>query len=426
MATHKYIAELIVKHRRNTLSDHEWQELEAWCGLSQENQLLFERLSREAYHTDNLVELYSEAIAEERGLVKPLFPRQRRQRYVAVITYMAIIVCLLFTGIALYSGLKKGTGKKSVAAGQVSEGSSAMPDVHRVQLKLANGRIVYLDSCVNGHIALQYRSVIYKQGDLLRYEWSNGDAQPELEYNTITTPRTRKFVLELPDGSKAWLNASSSITFPTAFVNKERIVQITGEVYFEVNPKPASLGTGRQKKPFIVYANPLPGGKGAGVMIEVMGTHFDINDYGDEPVIKATVLQGKVKVSAPVTNMARAVKGLGNKAAEQPNEQSAILIPGQQAVVNGDGQLEVVKYADIQEVMAWQKDLIIFNDLDIKLIMQQLSRQYDVEVEFKEPVTGHYTLSMTRQSTVDQVLKALELSGGVSFNMDGHKIIVSQ
>ncbi|OQP62379.1 hypothetical protein A3860_28900 [Niastella vici] len=432
MATHKRIAELIVKHRRNTLSDHERQELEAWCGLCEENQLLFERLNRQAYHTDSLVEFYSEAINGERGKVRPLFPRQGRQRFVAAITYMVILGCLLFTGITLYSGLQKGAGKKSAATN--SRASSALsnavlPDVHRVQLKLANDRIVYLDSSVNGHIALQYRSVIYKQGDEVRYEWSNGDAQPELEYNTITTPRTRKFVLELPDGSKAWLNASSSITFPTAFINKERIVQITGEVYFEVNPQPVSPGTGQQMKPFIVYANPLPGGKGGGAMIEVLGTHFNINDYGDEPAIKTTVLQGKVRVSnrfGPLTDIVHAVSRLNRKAAKQPNEQSAVLIPGQQANVNGDGQLEVIKYADIQEVMAWQKDLLIFNDLDIKQIMQQLCRQYDLEVEYKEPVTGHYTLSMTRQLTVEPVLKALELSGGINFEIEGHKIIVSQ
>jgi ferric-dicitrate binding protein FerR (iron transport regulator) len=429
VATHKHIAELIVKHRRNTLSDHERQELEAWCGLCEENQLLFERLNRQAHHTDNLVELYSEVIDEERGKVRPLFPRQKRRRYITAITYMAMIVCLLFTGIALYSGWQKDAGKKSVVVNR-PEGTNALaPDVHRVQLKLANGRIVYLDSSVNGHIALQYRSVIYKRGDLVRYEWSNGDAQPELEYNTITTPRTRKFVLELPDGSIAWLNASSSITFPTAFINKERIVLITGEVYFEVNPNPVSLGAGQQKKPFIVYVNQQAGGKCAGAMVEVMGTHFNINGYGDEPVIKTTVLQGKVRVSnqlRPVTDIVQAVKSSHKKVAAQPDEQSAVLIPGQQARVNGDGQLELIKYADIQEVMAWHKDLLIFNDLHIKQIMQQISRQYDYEVEYKEPVTGHYTLSMTRQSTVEQVLEALELSGGISFDIDGPKIIVSQ
>ena len=422
MATHKHIAELIVKHRRNSLTHHEQQELEAWCNLCEENRLLFEHLTSKGY---------SAAIHEESGKVKPLFPRQRRQPYVTAITYTVIIVCLMLTGIALYLLSKESSKKIAAKNNQASAGVSNTPvfDIHRVQLKLANGSIVYLDSSVNGYIALQYRSVIYKRGDQVRYEWSNGDGQPALEYNTITTPRAKKFVLELPDGSKAWLNASSSITFPTAFINKERVVQISGEVYFEVNPDPVSLGSGSEKKPFIVYVNALRGGNGTGAMVEVMGTHFNINGYGDEPVIITTVLQGKVKVSnkfnqeAAITNAAAT---LHPKVDEQKDTQSAVLIPGQQAVVNGNGQLEIIKYADIQEVMAWRKDLFIFNDTDIKLIMQQIARQYDYEVVFKEPVTGHYTLSMTKQSTVDQVLAALERAGGVSFDIDGSKIIVSQ
>jgi transmembrane sensor len=422
VATHKHIAELIVKHRRNSLTHHERQELEAWCNLCEENRLLFEHLTSKGYNA---------AIHEERGMVKELFPRQRKQRYVTAITYTVIIICLLLTGIALYLLSKEGGKKDAAKNHQASAGGSNTPvlDIHRVQLKLADGSIVYLDSSVNGHIALQYRSVIYKRGDLVRYEWSNGDGQPALEYNTITTPRARKFVLELPDGSKAWLNASSSITFPTAFINKERVVQISGEVYFEVNPDPVSLGSGSEKKPFIVYVNPLRGGNGTGAMVEVMGTHFNINGYGDEPVIITTVLQGKVKVSnkfhraAAITN---AGESLQPQAAEEKDAQSAVLIPGQQAVVNGNGQLEIIKYADIQEVMAWRKDLFIFNDVDIILIMQQIARQYDYEVVFKEPVTGHYTLSMTKQSTIDQVLEALERAGGVSFDIDGSKIIVSK
>jgi ferric-dicitrate binding protein FerR (iron transport regulator) len=421
VATHKHIAELIEKHRRNTLTRYEKQELDAWCDLCEENRLFFEDLNRKGYST---------TIHEESGMVKQLFPRQNGKRF-KVITYTVIIVCLLLTGITLYL-LRREESDKNVTKGKQATGGrndAGVFDLHRVQLKLANGRIVFLDSSVNGHIALQYRSVISKRGDVLRYEWSNGDGQPEVEYNTVTTPRTRKFVLELPDGSKAWLNASSSITFPTAFTNKERVVQISGEIYFEVNPDPVSLGSGSEKKPFIVYVNPLRGSKGAGARVEVMGTHFNINGYGDEPIITTTVLQGMVKVS---NKLPRSADNTNDPAAQQmqanelKNAQSAVLIPGQQAVINGNGQLELIKYADIQEVMAWQKDLFIFNDADINLIMQQLARQYDYEVVFKKPVTGHYTLTMTKQSTIDPVLEALERAGGVSFDIDAGKIIVTQ
>lgn len=414
MATHKQIAELIGRYRSNSLTGHEEQELQAWCDQCEANRKMFERLKSQGFVSDILLELYSTGIPEEEGKVRLMFPPTRKQRIVRSLKLVAIVAGLLLTGITVYILLHRNRDKKIISVDDRSkDGSAPVPDVHRVQLKLANGRIVHLDSSINGHIALQYRSVIYKRGDLLRYEWSTGDAQPELEYNTITTPQARKFAVELPDGSKAWLNAASSITFPTAFTGKKRMVQITGEVYFEVSHDAVASESGVQRKPFIVYVHSFPGSRGVGAAIEVMGTHFNVNAYGDEPVIKTTLLEGRVKVS----NLFQQAPG---------TVRSAILAPGQQALVNGNGQLEVIKYADIQEVMAWHKDLFIFNDLDIKLVMQQLARQYDYELLFKEPVSGHYTLSVTRQTPIDEVLKVLELSGGVHFKMEERKIIVSQ
>jgi transmembrane sensor len=429
VATHKHIAELIIKHRRNSISAQEKEELEAWCNLCEENQLLFERLSGPGY--ENMVELYNSLTITETGAkVRPLFPNKPRKRVVTALVYAAIVICLLFTGVTVYSLLNEEENNRSILVQEKeTEGinGNQAPDVHRVQLKLANGDVVYLDSNVNGHVALQYRSVIFKRGDMVRYEWSTGNAQPELEYNTLTTPRARKFMLELPDGSKAWLNASSSITYPTAFIGSERIVQITGEVYFEVNPEPVTLGSA-EKKPFIVYVNSIPGSMGVGAKVEVMGTHFNINAYGDEPVIKTTLLQGKVKIS----NLFLQVAGTGrvvNETSAKSNGgelQTAVITPGQQAQVNGNGKLEVIKYADIHEVMAWHKDLFIFNDQHIKRIMQQLARRYDYDVEFADKVEGHYTLTLTQQATLDQVLEVLELAGGVHFKVNGSKIMVSQ
>jgi ferric-dicitrate binding protein FerR (iron transport regulator) len=414
VATHKQIAELIGKYRSNSLTEHEKQALKAWCDRCEENRRLFERLKSQGFVSDILLELYSAGIPEEEGKLRLMFPHQGKKHVVRILKYVAIITGLLLTCITVYILLHRSRDKKIAFVGDRSKNNSTrVPDVHRVQLKLANGRIVYLDSSTNGQIALQYRSAIYKRGDLLRYEWSTGDAQPELEYNTVATPRTRKFEVELPDGSKAWLNAASSITFPTAFTGKKRMVQITGEVYFEVSHDAVISETGLEGKPFIVYANSFTGGRSAGAVIEVMGTHFNVNAYGDEPVVKTTLLEGSVKVS----NLFQQPPGI---------MRSAKLTPGQQAQVNSDGQLEVIEYADIQEVMAWHKDLFIFNDLDIKLLMQQLARQYDYDVKFKEPVSGHYTLSVTRQTPIDQVLKVLELAGGVHFKMEERKIIVSQ
>jgi len=425
VATHKHIAGLIGKHRSNTLNEREERELQAWCDLCDENRMLFERLKNQGFVSDILLELYSTGISEEGGKIRLMFPNQQQHPLLRTLKFVAIIIGLLLTGLTVYSLLHQNRNKKNVSVDNPSKdglSDSLASDVHRVELKLANGRVVYLDSGINGHIALQYRSVIYKRGDLVRYEWSTGNAQPELEYNTITTPRTRKFAVELPDGSKAWLNAASSITFPTAFIGKKRMVQITGEVYFEVSHAAMVLGPGIEKKPFVVYVDPLPGTKQAGAAIEVMGTHFNVNAYGDEPVIKTTLLEGKIKVINQVDQAGGTVRKVPFRVAKQV----AFLSPGQQAQINGDGQLDVERYVDIQDVMAWHKDLFIFNDADIKLIMQQLARQYDYDIVFKEPVSGHYTLSVIRQTAITQILEALEYAGGVHFKVAERTIVVSQ
>lgn len=431
VATNKHIAELIVKHRKNVLSAYEKEELETWCDHSEENQLLFDRLSGPGY--DNMVELYNSLTTTENNVpVRQLLPQQRK-RVVLAMVYMSIIICLLFAGMAVYSVVRKESDKNknnTLVQQKPTDviNNTQVPDVHRVQLKLASGDVLYLDSNVNGHVALQYRSVIFKRGDMIRYEWSTGDAQTELEYNTLITPPARRFVLELPDGSKAWLNASSSITYPTAFIGKERIVQVTGEVYFEVNHYPGTLGS-HEKKPFIVYVNSMPGSMGVGAKVEVLGTHFNVNAYGDEPVIKTTLLQGKVKVSNQLLQVAGTGRMVNEPQLENeinPALQTVVLIPGQQAQVNSNGKLEVIKYADVQETMAWHKGLLIFNDQPIKQIMKQLARQYDFDVEFDDKVDGHYTLTLTQEAPIDRVLQVLEFSGGVHFKVDGRKIVVSQ
>jgi len=431
VATNKHIAELIIKHRRNTLSTYEKEELEAWCYYSEENQLLFDRLSGPGY--ENMVELYNSLSTTENDVRGRQQFFQHKKRVIVAMVYAAIIICMLCAGVAVYSVVSKeqDRNKNNVLAHAMPTdviNNTQVPDVHRVQLKLASGDVVYLDSSVNGHVALQYRSVIFKRDDMIRYEWSTGDAQPELEYNTLTTPPARRFSLELPDGSKAWLNASSSITYPTAFIGKERIVQVTGEVYFEVNHYPGTLGS-PEKKPFIVYVNSIPGSMGVGAKVEVLGTHFNVNAYSDEPVIKTTLLQGKVKVSNQLLQVAGT-----DRMVNEPQEgsdirselQTVVLAPGQQAQVNGNGKLEIIKYADIQEVMAWHKGLFIFNDQPIKQILKQLARQYDYDVVYKDEVDGHYTLTLTQEATIDQVLRVLEFSGGVHFEMEGRKLVVSQ
>ena len=429
MAYYKHIANLIARHRRNDLNDQEKEELEAWRNLNNDNQLLFNRLNDSDHVLQKLGELHSVDPNEEWGIIRQMFPRNRRKRTVTVLKYAAVITVLLTGGIIAVSLLKPATGIKTAnkKSGQHELNNGKQPDVHRVELKLADGRIVYLDSSVSGHIALQYNSVIYKRGDRISYDWSTGNGHREIEYNTVSTPRARTFAVELPDGSKAWLNATSSITYPTAFTGPERAVQITGEVYFEVNPDAVSLQNGGKKKPFVVVAGP-PSGNGNGARIEVTGTHFNVNAYAEELAIKTTLFEGKVKVVNRQSSIVNKQPATGtNKAdgASDKQEQFVVLTPGQQAQVNSEGRVEVIKYADIQEVMAWHKGKFVFNDTDVKKIMQQISRMYDYEIVYDGPVGGHYTFTASRQKSITDILEYLEMAGGIHFDIEGKKIIVS-
>lgn len=427
MATYKRIAKLIVKHRKNTLNKQEKEELEKWRNLNEDNQLLFNRLNDTGYVSEKLDELYSVDINEEWGRIRHMFPRKKTTALTAALKYAAMVIGLLLTVTITYYLIKKHNESLQLAAnGQNSNGP--VPDAYRVELKLGNGKTVYLDSSIGGHIALQYRSVIYKQGNLLRYEWSTGDAAPQVEYNTLSTPRTRTFAVELPDGSKAWLNAASSITYPTAFTGKERVVSITGEVYFEVNPRPDRLDDAARKL-FVVVVN-APPGKGKGARIEVLGTHFNINAYQERPAITTTLLQGKVKVvnNARADDTGKEQKIKQQQGGTSEKDEIAYLVPGQQAQVRNDGSLNVIKYADLEETMGWYKEALVFHDADIKVVLQEVARQFDYDIVYREPVNGHYTLSVSKTEGVSAVLDAIQLAGAgeVHFKIKGKKIIVSQ
>jgi ferric-dicitrate binding protein FerR (iron transport regulator) len=200
--------------------------------------------------------------------------------------------------------------------------------------------------------------------------------------------------LQLADGSKVWLNAASSIRFPTGFAGKERRVEITGEVYFEVAPDAT--------RPFTVVIGSASGNDGGEV--QVLGTHFNINAYDDEATVRTTLAEGKVKVS---------------KAGSL-----ALLQPLQQAVFEKEKAKLKVRQAELDKELAWKTGMFEFQDDDLPTIMRQLSRWYDVDVSFAGPTTNKlYNGSIRRQATLSQVLQILKLAG-VSYVLEGKKLTV--
>ncbi len=263
------------------------------------------------------------------------------------------------------------------------------PGGNKATLTLADGSVVVLNDQQNGTLLNQGSTKVIKLGDgRIAYNGANAGIG-QVSYNTIATPRGGKYQVALADGSLVWLNAASSIKFPAAFTGRERDVEITGEVYFEVAKNKAM--------PFVV--------KAGGVKVQVLGTHFNVMSYADEAAVKTTLLEGSVKV----------LNGAS----------TTVIKPGQQAKINnGANGIEVLDNVDTDETVAWKNDLFIFNNAGIETIMRQIARWYDVEVSYDGPITtDHFTGKVSRNSTAGQVLKILELSD-IHFTITGKKIIV--
>lgn len=265
-----------------------------------------------------------------------------------------------------------------------------LPGTNKAVLTLADNSVVVLDDSVNGQIARQGTTRIAKlaNGQLI-YNAAGNDKPAQLLFNTLTTPKGGQFKLTLPDGSKVWLNAASSIRYPIAFTGNKREVYITGEAYFEV--------VHDNRMPFHVVAN--------GMDVEDIGTSFNINAYDNEAVIKATLVEGEIKVA------------MGNR------EQH--LLPGQQTFLDQSGKFTLIKNADVELAIAWKNGFTKFKSADIESIMRQVERWYDIEVVYEGNIpVRNFTGGVTRDSNLSELLKILELSN-IHFRKDGKKLIVT-
>jgi len=266
-----------------------------------------------------------------------------------------------------------------------------LPGKEGAVLTLADGAQLVLDSLGNGVIAAQNGTQVKLMDGHLAYEAATANVS-EIAYNTLTTPNGRTFRIMLPDGTNVWLNAASSIRYPTAFAGNERKVTITGEAYFEVAPD--------KKLPFRVNVN----NKAA---IEVLGTHFNVNAYNNEPAIHTTLLEGSVKVSTA-------------------DGQPAVLKPGQQAVVKQGDLLTIHNNANIDKVMAWKNGLFNFQDVPLKEAMRQLERWYDIEVLYEGDIPDVQLVGeMTKDVTLNDLLVLLDKIR-VKCRLEGRKMIVSK
>jgi transmembrane sensor len=251
-------------------------------------------------------------------------------------------------------------------------------------LTLADGTKKVLDSLSDGTIALQGKTVVRLQGGTLAYSATGADAA--ITYNTMSTPRGRQYRLVLPDGTRVWLNAASSLTFPTVFNGANREVRLEGEAYFEIE---------HDKRPFRVLT--------ATQRIEDIGTHFNISSYSDEPATVTTLLEGAVTVNG------------------------RLLKPGQQGSTTTGAGMESVRVdqANIVQAVAWKNGAFSFSDARLPEILRQLARWYNVDVEYRGPVAARtFSGDIGRDLTLAQVLRVLTKSH-IRYQIDdGHRLVI--
>ncbi len=257
-------------------------------------------------------------------------------------------------------------------------------------LTLADGSQVVLDSMGNGVVASQNGVTVALKDGKLTYEPGSAPDGTVL-YNTMSTPKGRQFMVVLPDGTKVWLNSASTLRYPVAFSQHERVVDISGEAYFEVARNP--------EQPFRVNVADK-------AQVEVLGTHFNINAYENEKFTRATLLEGSVRM----------------KAANQ-----VVLTPGQQAQLEQNaGSLNVIANIDLEQVMAWKNGVFSFEGMRLKEVMKQLERWYDVEIAFEEGVKDvEFYGELSRNNSLNDII-AVFTDVDVHFRLEGRKLTVTK
>lgn len=366
--------QLLDRYMAGTASGEEVAELFAYIKETPEQDLFRQKillvyeqatLSEEAAHVR-----WDEMFAKITGQQAP----QRRSRLRALYWPAAAALVALLAGV--YFLLQQRSAPPPL--------TDVLPAKAGTMLTLADGSMVMLDSVDNGLITAQGAAHVSFKDSGLVYDASGIPATGSTAYNTINTPRGRQFHLMLADGTEVWLNSASSVRYPVTFAGNSRTVEITGEAYFKVKHD--------AYKPFYVKVN--------GVVIEDLGTEFNVNGYTDEGNIKTTLLEGAVKI------------------------EHTVLKPGQQATVAQGKPGVQVSDVDTELSVAWKNGYFSFREATLEEVMRQLARWYDVEIEYQGGVANRrFGGKISRASTIEQAIQILKESD-IHVEMKGKTITV--
>ena len=392
--TGKSVKELWENYLQGTSTIDELEQLRQYFNQPQ-YRAAFDELLQQAFtdprHAEpadyNVDEMVSNLMVRlnEDNIPKPVVRSMQTRRWF----WAAASLLLLAGSVLTFRYINRQPAKQQEPSIAVKE--DLPPGGEGAILTLSDGSQVNLDSLRNGLIAHQNGSDVKLDNGRLLYD-ANQQHQHQhvVTYNTMSTPRGRQFSMILPDGSKVWLNAASSIRFPVIFSGAERKVEVTGEAYIEVKKNAA--------RPFVVEGNDF--------VLQVLGTGFNINSYPENGAVKATLVEGSVKLNTSANS-------------------SVLLKPGEQWEYNQQkGIIRVIHAADIDHVLAWKQKRFSFNG-NFRGIMNEIARWYDVELKYEGNIPDkELEGGFTREKELQKVLEILRVVAGVEFELKGKLLTI--
>lgn len=385
---------LLHAYMENNISEVEFDELVLLIHKTGEDEALDAAIDQAWNELDqhtaidvNSERIYDKILADPRLSSNNANSKKYGVRYVwPAIAGAAALICL---GIFLY--IQQGQNDKNISDLTIVQSTKRFPSIalgsKRALLTLSNGEQIILDSMSEKMLSQQLGTPVKKtQGKLHYIDDARHQGDKPSQQNTISTPPGSEFELLLPDGTNVWLNAGSSITYPTHFSGAYRAIKLLGEAYFDVAKN--------KDQPFVIDAN--------GTQIKVLGTQFNVHAYQNEETVKTTLVAGAILVKSKKLN------------------------PGQQAITFPASEKVKISTVDLQEATAWRHGYFYFADEKLPTVMKTLARWYDIEVSYSGDLHDKtFGGTISRYEDFNKLLKAIELTGSVHFQVNGRRVMVS-
>ncbi len=389
------IAKSLLKYMQGTHTEKEKTEVESWL-KNPSNRDFFNTFRKQPAGVllqKQEIDLSKarQALYHEMKIKRLLIQRKR--------IWLAAASVIILTGVGSLLIFLNPANRLTEAEQYIANFEQFPPGSNKALLTLGNGKTLVLDSLQSGIIAKQENTKIIKlnDGQLVYNDTASSSLNLQHQINTLYTPRGGEYQLTLPDGTKVWLNAETTLKYPVSFNGDTRSVSLNGEAYFEVAPN--------KQKPFIVNINDK-------AEVKVLGTHFNINAYENEETIKTTLIEGSVQVST-----------LGQ--IQSPVSQT--LSPGEQAAITNEGSLSV-QPVETYRYIAWKEGYFAYKEATLDEILKQLSRWYQFKYQFENNKVKEilFTARLKRYEAVGQVFRIIEQTGQVKFTIKDDKVIVSE